>query len=367
MAAAPRDDARWMRRALRLAERGFATPNPLVGCVIVRDGRLVGEGYHVAAGRPHAEAEALAAAGADARGATAYVTLEPCAHFGRTPPCSQALIRAGVARVVAAVQDPDPRVSGRGLAELREAGVAVEAGLLGEEAERLNAAYFHFQRTGGPHVTLKVAMSLDGKIATHTGESAWITGERARRHVHRIRGQAGAVLVGVGTVLADDPDLSCRLPGTPRQPLRVVADSALRTPPESRLARTARRSPVAVATLPDASPQRARALEEQGVEILRIPADDSGKVSLDGLLAALGARGVASVLVEGGGTIHAAILERRLVHRLLWFIAPRIIGGRDAPTPVEGTGAARMAEVQNLRDVRLRRFWPDLLIEAVPA
>ncbi|HLV80327.1 MAG TPA: bifunctional diaminohydroxyphosphoribosylaminopyrimidine deaminase/5-amino-6-(5-phosphoribosylamino)uracil reductase RibD, partial [Chthonomonadaceae bacterium] len=255
-----------MRRALRLAARGWTYPNPMVGCVIVREGEIVGEGYHPTAGQPHAELFALEQAGERARGATAYVTLEPCCHFGRTPPCTNALIRAGVGRVVAATLDADPRVRGQGLAALQAAGIATSVGLLEALARQLNEAFLHFHATGTPFITLKAAMTLDGKIATRTGEAHWITGEAARRYVHRLRGQSGAVLVGIGTLLADDPQLTARLPGRRlvRQPLRIVVDSRLRTPPEAQAVRLAAVSPdetpLLIATTENAPLERVRAL-----------------------------------------------------------------------------------------------------------
>lgn len=360
------EDMRWMRRALRLAARGYTPPNPMVGCVLVKDGAVVGEGYHLRAGGPHAEVVALEAAGERARGATAYVSLEPCSHSGRTPPCAPALVAAGVARVVAAALDPNPRVSGKGIAILQEAGIAVQVGLLEEEARRLNAAFFHYQTTGRPFVLLKAAMTLDGKIATRTGDSRWITGPRARRHVHRLRAQSGAVLCGIGTALADDPLLTARLPGVPRQPLRVVLDTHLRLPLTSRLVATAREVPTLIAA--GKTPDRCRrmALENCGIEVICLPTNAAGRIALPELLAELGRREVISVLVEGGSQINAAFLEGGHVHRLLWFIAPKLIGGRDAPTPVAGTGAALMADAVSLSPFRVRRFGPDLLLESAP-
>ncbi len=355
-----------MRRALLLAARGFTPPNPMVGCVLVKDGSVVGEGYHRAAGLPHAEAEALTAAGAAARRATAYVSLEPCAHVGRTPPCSKALIEAGIQRVVAAVQDPNPAVSGRSAAEFAAAGIRVDAGLMEAEARELNRAFFHFHVTGMPFVTLKAAMSLDGKIATRTGDSKWITSEAARRYVHRLRAQSGAVLCGIGTVLADDSLLTARIPGVPRQPLRVVLDSDLRTPPESRLARTAAEVPTLLAVARGAAGERAQELRALGVEILGLPRDASGRVLLQPLLEELGKRGIISVLVEGGGETHAAFIEQRLFHRMMWFVAPKIIGGRSAPSSVEGTGAEMMEMAARLQRLKVRRIGPDLLIETGP-
>ena len=364
-----REDARWMRRALRLAAKGFTPPNPMVGCVIVRDGEVVGEGYHPAAGQPHAEVFALQAAGERARGATAYVTLEPCCHWGRTPPCTDALIAAGVARVVAAATDPNPLVNGRGLEALRVAGIAVSVGTLEAEARRLNEAFVHFHTVGTPFLTLKAAMTLDGKIATYSGDSKWITGEAARRYVHRLRAQSGAVMIGIGTLLADDPLLTARLQQEepPRQPLRIVVDSRLRTPTDAQAVRFAAQSPadrpLLIATTESADRARECALQREGVEILRLPAGEDGRVDLAALCAHLAHRRIISVLVEGGGTLHAALLETRLAHKALFFIAPMLVGGRNAPTPVEGSGVAAISQAIPLDSLRVRRFGTDLAVE----
>lgn len=363
------EEVRWMRRALRLAAKGFTPPNPMVGCVIVRDGVLVAEGYHPCAGQPHAEVFALRAAGERARGATVYVTLEPCCHWGRTPPCTEALIAAGVRRVVAATTDPDPRVRGQGLARLRAAGIQTEVGLLEEPARRLNEAFLHFHATGRPFVTLKAAMTLDGKIATRTGDSRWITGEEARRYVHRLRAQSGAVLVGVGTVLVDNPALTARLQGkrVPRQPLRVIVDSHLRTPPDARavqlISESGSDAPLLIATTEGAPAERAALLRERGVEVVEFTATPEGRVDLNALMAYLGEKRIISLFVEGGGTVHAAMLEARLAHRVLFFVAPRIIGGTDAPTPVEGSGGTRVAEAVPVRGLRVRRYGEDIALE----
>lgn len=367
MTAARAEDIRWMRRALRLAQRGFTPPNPMVGCVLVKAGEVVGEGFHPQAGAPHAEVFALRAAGERARGATAYVSLEPCCHYGRTPPCVNALIEARVARVVAAVADPNPQVCGRGLTLLREAGIAAEVGVLEEEARRLNAAFFHFQKTHRPYITLKAAMTLDGKIATRTGDSRWITGEAARRYVHRLRAQSGAVLCGVGTALADDPMLTARLkPQAPRQPLRIVLDPSLRLPLTAKLVTTAHQFPTLLVTSAKADPAKIENLHKYGVDILCTDTDTNGKLVLESLLAELGRREIISILVEGGGDTHAALLAGRYAHRLLWFIAPKLIGGRSALTPMEGEGAERMADAMALTPFHVRRFGSDILLETFP-
>jgi diaminohydroxyphosphoribosylaminopyrimidine deaminase/5-amino-6-(5-phosphoribosylamino)uracil reductase len=328
--AARREDLAHMRAALALARRGLgsAWPNPAVGCVIVKDGRVVGRGWTQPGGRPHAAPEALARAGAAAQGATAYVSLEPCRHQGRGPPCADALIAAGIARVVAAVEDPDPRMAGSGFARLREGGIAVEVGLCAAEAEELNAGFFSRVTQGRPLVTLKLATSLDGRIATATGESRWITGRAARERAHLLRATHDAVLVGSGTALADDPQLTCRLPGLGRaSPVRIVVDRTLRLPATLRLFAEAREVPSWVVTLPSSSRARQAGLTAQGVKLIAVEADAAGGVHFGAMLHRLGEEGLTRLLVEGGGTIAAALLRARLVDRLVWMRAPVAIGG----------------------------------------
>jgi diaminohydroxyphosphoribosylaminopyrimidine deaminase/5-amino-6-(5-phosphoribosylamino)uracil reductase len=323
-------DGHFMAVALRLAERGLGRtwPNPAVGCVVVKDGRIVGRGWTQPGGRPHAEVEALRRAGARALGATAYISLEPCAHYGQTPPCTMALLHAGIRRAVIAAADPDPRVDGRGIDQLRQAGVEVGLGVGARAAAQLNAGFFLRVRAGRPLVTLKVATSLDGRIATRTGASRWITGEAARRRAHLLRATHDAVVIGSGTALADDPTLTCRLPGLDdRAPVRVVLDGRLRLPPTSRLATSARAVPTWVVTRRGADARRRAALERCGVEVLAVPAAAGSSVAIAQALAALAARGLTRVLVEGGGTVAAALLRARLVDRLVWFQAPLVIGG----------------------------------------
>lgn len=359
------DDVAMMADALALAQRaaGRTSPNPLVGAVVVAGGQVVGRGFHARAGEPHAEIVALRSSGGRARGGTLYVTLEPCDHAGRTGPCTEALLAAGVRRVVVAMVDPDAQVAGRGIARLREAGVAVEVGLMEEEARRVNAFYVKHRRTGLPFVTLKWAASLDGKIAARRGTATAITGEAARRYAHELRNVYDAVLVGVGTVLADDPRLTCRLPGGDgRQPLRVVLDSRLRTPLEARVVAGADEAPTLIATTAAAPPDRAEALRQAGVEVL-VQEDAGGSVDLRGLLEALGRRGVLSVLVEGGGTTNASALAAGVVDRVIALIAPGLIGGARAPTPVDGDGLSDVANVMRLSDVQVRRLDEDVAIE----
>lgn len=311
-----------MRRALRLAARGLytTTPNPRVGCVIVKDGAVVGEGWHERAGEPHAEVHALAAAGAAARGATAYVTLEPCSHHGRTPPCAHALAAAGVARVVAAMQDPNPLVAGEGLAAMRASGIAVECGLMASEARELNVGFVSRMTRGRPWVRVKIAASLDGRTALANGRSQWITDEAARRDGHRWRARACAVMTGIGTVRADDPQLTVRGVRTPRQPLRVVVDTRLETPPRARVLGAG----TLVATAVEDA-QRAEALRERGADIVRI-ADEAGQVDLGALMRALGSRGLNEVHVEAGSALNGALLRAGLVDELLVYLAPVVLG-----------------------------------------
>lgn len=353
-----------MQAALALARRGLGNtwPNPAVGCVIVRDGRVVGRGWTQPGGRPHAETEALKRAGAAARGATAYVTLEPCSHFGRTPPCCNALTAGGIARVVVAMRDPDPRVDGRGFDMLRAAGIAVEEGLLEAEARTLNAGFASRIVQGVPLVTLKLATTLDGRIATAAGESRWITGPAARREAHALRARHDAVLVGSGTVLADDPDLTCRLPGAAPKPLlRVVADARLRTPPAARLVATARLHPTLLVTAPGHKPAALAPYQQAGVEVATVARTPEG-LGMRALLAALAQRGVTRLLAEGGAGIAAALLREGLVNRLAWFHAPGVMGGDGLPAahalPVEA-----LAAMPRFRRAATRPVGDDMLTE----
>ena len=359
-------DERHMRRALELAEggRGLTSPNPLVGAVVVgADGRVVGEGFHRRAGAPHAEIEALAAAGAGAHGGTLYVTLEPCTHQGRTPPCAPAVAAAGLARVVAALVDPNPLVAGRGLEALERAGLAVTRGVLAAEAARQNRAFLTAMRERRPHVTLKAALTLDGKIADVHGGSRWITGPAARRHAHRLRSEVDAIVVGVATVLRDDPELTVRLDAPwPREPWRVVLDTTGRTPPGARLIAAGRPERALIAVGPDAAAGVVAALGRAGATLVRCPTRD-GRVDLGALLADLFAREVRAVLVEGGGEVHAAFLDAGLVDRVAVFLAPLLVGGRAAPGAVGGAGRELKSAVR-LGGLQVTRLGDDLLLEA---
>ena len=357
-------DARFMRRALELAERGrgLTSPNPMVGAVVVSGESIVGEGFHERAGGPHAELVALAEAGARSRGATLYVTLEPCVHHGRTPPCAPLVIAAGVRRVVAAFVDPNPLVGGRGLTMLRAAGVDVREAVLAPEAERQNRAFITAMRLGRPHVTLKAAMTLDGRIADVHGESKWITGASARSAAHRLRSESDAIVVGVETVLRDDPALNVRTdPPWPREPYRVVLDTAGRTPVNARLITAGTPARALVITGGDANVDRVRALAAAGATIVPVPRRQ-GRVDLRAALGALAAREVRAVMVEGGGEVHGAFLDAGLVDRVALFIAPRLLGGRGATAAIAGQGGPLKTAP---RLIGLQTTWvgEDLLVE----
>jgi diaminohydroxyphosphoribosylaminopyrimidine deaminase/5-amino-6-(5-phosphoribosylamino)uracil reductase len=357
-------ETRYMKMALKLAARGagWVSPNPMVGAVVVKGGKVVGRGYHRRAGLPHAEIEALQAAGEAARGADLYVTLEPCNHQGRTPPCTQAILMAGVRRVVIATRDPNPRVTGGGADFLADRGVEVAVGLLAAEARRLNEAWFHFVETGRPWVIAKAACSLDGRIATVGGESQWLTGPAARTLGHRLRHRVDAIVVGIGTVLADDPQLTARLPRRPgRDPIRLVLDSRLRLPLAARMLHLDSEAPTWVATTNQAPQETIRALEGTGAQVLVLPGD-AGRVSLLALLEELGARQVQSLLVEGGAETLGAFFDQRLVNQFYFFYAPKILGGRKAPGAVGGHGVIHLGEAHIVRDLRVRRVGGDLLL-----
>lgn len=357
-------DGEHMRAALALARRGLGStwPNPSVGCVLVQDGRVVGRGTTAPGGRPHAEAVALVQAGDLARGAVAYVTLEPCSHHGQTPPCADALAAAGVARVVVACGDPDLRVDGRGVAMLRAAGIEVVVGLMADEAQTLQAGFLTRVRLGRPMVTLKLASTLDGRIATRTGESQWITGPEARRAAHALRGQHDAVLAGVGTIEADDPELTCRIPGYRKTPdLRLVVDSRLRTRPAARVVATAGAVPTWLLHRPGADADRARALADAGVRLIEVPGAEP-KVDLAAGLQALGAAGLTRVLVEGGAQIAGGLLGAGLVDRIAWFHAPGVMGGDGWPA-AQAFGMAALSGMPRFQRVSSRPVGDDMLTE----
>jgi len=355
--------AEFMRLAIREARRGLGrtSPNPAVGAVLVRAGKVIARGHHARAGAPHAEVAAIRRAGSRARGADLYTTLEPCNHWGRTPPCSLAILEAGVRRVFVGSRDPNPLVNGRGIRRLRRAGVLVETGVLGADCDAINEPWFRFITSGRPHVTLKVAATLDGKIAARGGDSQWVTGAEARAAVHRLRDRSDAVLVGAGTALADDPRLTARLPrGRGRDPLRVVLDSRLSLPHDLRLFRSRSSSPTLVAYAAGRPPGAM-----SGVEFLRCRAR-GGRVDLHDLLRRLARRNVTSLLVEGGAEVNRALLAAGVVDRVLLFLAPKVLGG-DGISWVAGAGPRRMAGALPLEDVRVTRIGGDILVSGRPA
>ncbi len=355
-------DEAFMRNALALARRGLGetAPNPSVGCVIVKDGRVIGRGRTAAGGRPHAETQALVAAGAAAKGATAYVTLEPCSFTGKTPPCTKALIEAGVARVVIGAGDPNPRVDGQGILLLRQAGIAVTEGVLRAEAAAVISGFAQVMRAGRPLLRLKLASTLDGRIATHARESQWLTGESSRRAAHAMRGRHDAVMVGVGTVLTDDPELTCRIAGFRHTPLvRIVVDSHLRTPLMSKLVRGAAKTPLWILHRNGADAARKQALESAGVRLIELPSASAG-VDLPVAMRALGQAGLTRVLAEGGGTLAAGLLRDNLVDRLAWFHAPGIMGGDGWPA-AQAFGIAKLADMPRFVPMAQERWGDDML------
>ncbi len=358
-----RNDAAHMRAALALARRGLGRtwPNPAVGCVLVKEGRVVGRGWTQRGGRPHAEAEALRRAAGAAKGATAYVSLEPCSHHGKTPPCAEALIAAGISRAVIAMEDPDPRVAGRGLGALREAGIEVTPGIGEAEAREINEGFFLRLEKNRPLVTLKLAMTLDGRIATRTGESRWITGEPARARSHLLRAQHDGVMVGSGTVLADDPLLNVRLPGLEREsPLRIVLDGRMRLPLTSAVVAGARDTPTWLVTLPGGDKHRRQAFVSCGIEVIEAPASRDGGLDLSQVLARLAQHGLTRLLVEGGARLAAALLRDDLVDRLAIFRAPSLIGGDGLPA-ASGFGLERLAEMPQFLPVEIVELGLDRL------
>jgi diaminohydroxyphosphoribosylaminopyrimidine deaminase/5-amino-6-(5-phosphoribosylamino)uracil reductase len=353
-----------MQHALSLAKKALGTtsPNPAVGAVVVKDGVIVGEGWTQPPGSAHAEVMALRQAGENARRATMFVTLEPCCHYGRTPPCTKAIISAGVAEVHLAMLDPNPLVDGKGKAELENANIKTYLGECEEEAKELNKAYVKHITTGFPYVIAKFAMSLDGKIATKTGDSKWITGEESRKYVHELRSIVDAVMVGVGTVLADDPQLTARIEGAMKQPIRVVVDSCGRTPETAKMFQETGKT--ILATTAQIDGEKAERLTKCGVEVLELPTK-AGKVDLVALLKALGEGEITSVLTEGGGTLLGSLFDLKLVDEIYAFIAPIVIGGEKAITPVRGNGVEQVADALHLRKVKVERFGEDVLVNGI--
>lgn len=358
-------DERFMSRALALAQRakGQTFPNPMVGAVFVRDGVILGEGYHRRAGEPHAEVEALRAAREAVADATLYVTLEPCCHEGRTPPCTELLRRLGLARVVVAVEDPNPAVRGKGIEILRAAGLRVEVGLLEEQAVRLNEAYHTYHTLGRPFLAAKWAMSLDGRTSTDVGESKWISNAPSRQHVHQMRAESNAVMVGIGTVMRDDPALTVRLPGYEGpQPARIIVDGHLRIGPKARLLNDPKGGPVIIVTSKQAAPEKRRELMDRGHEVLVVDMTNR-RVDLQSMMRALHAKGFQSVLLEGGRQLATSMFAENLVDKVVCFLAPRIIGGHTEGSPLLGWGALSMDRVVRLTDVTVRQFGDNVCIE----
>ena len=357
----------WMKRALSLAEKGWGAtnPNPLVGAVIVKDGKMVGEGYHSAYGKPHAEVMAIEDAGGEAKNATMYVTLEPCSHYGKTPPCTEAIIKAGIKKVYAALLDPNPKVAGTGFKKLNEAGIEAYQGLLHQEATEMNEIFIHFITTETPFVIHKTAMSLDGKTASNSGHSQWITGEEARKHVHWLRQRVASIMVGVGTVIQDNPSLNVReIDADALHPVRIIVDSRGRIPLSSKVLNDTLSSKTIIATTEQISHEFENRLKEKGVEVLKVVSDD-GRVSLKTLMKELGNRKIDSVLMEGGGILAASAFESKLVDKVMYYLAPKIIGGSSATGVIMGSGIQHMDEAITLKHMKCQTIGKDLLISAM--
>lgn len=358
------NDEHFMRQALDLAQKGmgFTSPNPLVGAVIVKDGIVIARGYHERYGESHAEANAINSADQDLSEATMYVTLEPCSHFGKTPPCANTIVESGIKRVVVAMEDPNPIVSGKGLEILMENGVEVKVGVLREKAERLNEIFIKYIKTKRPFTILKAGMSLDGKIATHTGESRWITGKSSREYGHLLRQKVSAILVGINTVIMDNPMLNTRLDKIQcKDPLKIVLDSHGKTPLTSNaLTRNPINTIIAVTNL--APDENIKAFKKRGADVI-VTTASHGKVDLQFLMEELGRRKIDSLLIEGGGEVNFGFLKQNLVDKAVFFVAPKIIGGLNTKTPVEGPGIAYMKDVINLQDVQISNVGQDIMIE----
>ena len=351
----------YMKRALELAKKamGYTSPNPMVGCVVVKDGRIVTEGYHERCGEYHAERNALTKCSEDLTGATMYVTLEPCCHQGKTPPCTDIILERGIGKVYVGSMDPNPKVAGKGVQILRDHGVEVQTGLLEEECLSLNEIFFHYITTKMPYVAMKYAMTLDGKIASFSGDSKWVTGEKAREHTHFLRKKYSAILAGIDTVLADDPLLNCRTEEGV-DPIRVICDSHLRLPMDSQIVKTAGKIRT-IAAYTNAEEETKKKLESTGVELLRI-SEKNGHVDLEKLIRTLGEKKIDSILVEGGGNIHGSLLQTGLVNRVYAYIAPKLIGGKNALSPVGGEGIEKMKDAVVLQNQEILHLGADYCI-----
>lgn len=355
-------DRQYMKMALELAQKGmgFTAPNPMVGAVIVKNGRVIGQGYHRKYGELHAEREALAACTEEPEGASIYVTLEPCCHYGKQPPCVNAILEAGIRRVIIGSSDPNPLVAGKGIRILKDHGIEVTENILKEECDKLNEAFFYYIQNKKPYVVMKYAMTMDGKIAAYTGESKWVTGEAARIHVQEQRLKYTGIMVGVGTVLADDPMLTCRLENS-RNPVRIICDSHLRTPLNSKIVKTAATVPTILAT--SSKEQKIKNYEDLGCRVLYVP-EKNGHIDLNRLMELLGAEKIDSILLEGGGTLNWSALESGIVQKVQTYIAPKLFGGEKAKTPVEGTGFPDPASAVLLKNSEITRLGHDFLIES---
>lgn len=357
------NDSEYMRLALQLAEKGcgWVAPNPMVGAVIVKNGQIIGQGWHEKYGQPHAERNALASCTKSPEGATMYVTLEPCCHYGKQPPCTNAILEAGIRRVVVGSGDPNPLVAGKGIQILRAHGLEVTENILREDCDRLNEVFFHYIQTKHPFVVMKYAMTLDGKIAAYTGASKWITGETARNHVQKQRHRYSAIMAGVGTVLSDDPLLSCRITGG-KNPIRIICDTSLRTPTTAQVVITAKQIPTILATC-CSDREKQLAYEKAGCRILCLK-EKNGHVDLQQLMEKLGQEQIDSILLEGGGTLNWAALESGIVQRIQAYIAPKLFGGQTAKTPIEGVGVSSPASALHVKNSTISRLGEDFLIES---
>ncbi|MGI5911751.1 MAG: bifunctional diaminohydroxyphosphoribosylaminopyrimidine deaminase/5-amino-6-(5-phosphoribosylamino)uracil reductase RibD [Syntrophomonadaceae bacterium] len=358
-------DLVYMQKALDLAvqAKGRTSPNPMVGAVVVKDAQIIGEGYHQKAGTPHAEVIALRAAGEKAKGATLYVNLEPCSHYGRTPPCADTVIDAGIKRVVIACFDPNPLVAGQGIKILQKAGIETTVGILQEQALKLNEAFFKYIQTGIPFLSLKVAMTLDGKIATSKGDSRWISSKSSRQYVHQLRNTYDAIMVGIGTVLKDNPMLNTRLNSNDtRDPIRVIIDSKLDLPLQSNIVMTAKAQQTIVFCSQDADSQLKTILKAKNIEVIPVECADGNIIPLEEVLKILGKKGIVSLLVEGGGEINGYLITKGLINKIYWFIAPKIVGGRKSPTPVGGIGIPTLKEALSVKSMEITHFDDDILI-----
>lgn len=357
--------SKFMERAIELAKLGigFTSPNPLVGAVIVKEDKIIGEGYHEIYGGHHAEINTFKNATQDVKGATMYVTLEPCSHYGKTPPCAEAIVKSGISKVIIGMKDPNPLVAGRGIKILKSNGIEVITGVLEDEMKKLNEIFIKYITTKEPFCILKTAMTLDGKIATKTGDSKWITNEESRNYVHEIRHSVSGIMVGIGTILKDNPSLTTRIKDiNGKDPIRIIVDTYGRTPLDSKVLNNKSKSKTIIATTEKANPGIINKFKERNAEVLIIPIKNN-KVDIKYLIKLLGEKGIDSILLEGGGTLNYSALNEGIIDKVISFIAPKIIGGKDAKTPVEGEGKTYINDCFNLENINLLRFNKDIVIE----